>query len=109
MFTMVSSVLDACFICFQMYAAIVASGCFKTRSSVTSPSLSLFCLASVLDARKRRRFPLAWGGPHVLASGHSRRDMDERTQDARQGAAARTSGRGLASRRPGASHTLGKY
>jgi hypothetical protein len=45
-----ASVLDAClkcFICFQTYVAIVASECFKTRSSVASPSSPFCCLALV--------------------------------------------------------------
>jgi hypothetical protein len=99
-----SSVSDACFIYFQMYAVIVASGCFKTRSSITSPSPPLWCLASVLDARKRRRSPLAWGRPHVLASGHSRRDVDGQMQDARWGQRRGRPNEGLASGRVGASH-----
>jgi hypothetical protein len=35
-----------CFICLQTYVASVASGCFKSRSGVASPS-SLFCRIGV--------------------------------------------------------------
>jgi hypothetical protein len=61
-----------CFICFQKY---VASRCFKTRSSVASPSSLFCCLVSVSGA----------GGPHVLAGGRSKRDVGRQAQDARRG------------------------
>jgi hypothetical protein len=66
MFIMVSSVFQVflqvfqthvsnkCFICFQTYIAIVVSGCFKTRSSVASPSSPFYCLASASGAGRQR-------------------------------------------------------
>jgi hypothetical protein len=71
MFTTVSSVSDACFICFQTYVAIMASACFKTRSSAASSSSPFYCLASVSGAERRRRAPRACGG-----EGGSRQDVD---------------------------------
>jgi hypothetical protein len=53
-----TSVSDACFICFQSYVAIVVSRCFKTRSSVLSPSSPFCYLASVLGVERWRRSPL---------------------------------------------------
>ena len=86
-----ASVLDAyfkCFICFQTYVAIVASGCFKTRSSVASPSSPF--LLSHLGVRhgKAEAVPTGTGRPHMLAGGRSRRDVSEQARDAGQGAAA---------------------
>jgi hypothetical protein len=91
------------FICFQSYVAIVVSGCFKTRSSVVSPSSPFCYLASVSGAERRRRSPLVWAGPtcswvgavdETLAGRHGTRD----------GAAAWASGRGLTSGHPNASY-----
>jgi hypothetical protein len=101
MFTMVSSVFasvsNACFICFQTYVAIIASGCFKTRSSVASPSLPFYCFASVSGARRRRRSPLAWVGAacNMWAIRRGTRDRGQRYGCLIEG---------LASGRPGASH-----
>jgi hypothetical protein len=81
LFTIVSSVFQV----FQTYVAIIAFECFKTRSSVAS--LLVFLLSRL-----------------VLTGGRSRRDVDGLAGDTRQEAAARASGRGLASGRLGARH-----
>ena len=52
-FASVSYACFKCFICLQIYIASVASGCFKSRSDVASPSLLFCCLASVSLPRRR--------------------------------------------------------
>jgi hypothetical protein len=46
-FASVSDAYFKCFICLQTYVASVASGCFRTKSGVTSPTSLSYCLASV--------------------------------------------------------------
>jgi len=89
-----ASVLDAyfkCFICFQTYVAIVASGCFNTRSGVASVSLPFCCLALVLGARRWRQSPLARASPTCLQANAPRETWASRAWDARWGTAARAS------------------
>jgi hypothetical protein len=64
----VSVLCIKCFICFLTYVVFVASGCFKIRSSVASPS-PFCCLASVSGVGRRRRSPLAWAGLTCLRAG----------------------------------------
>jgi hypothetical protein len=83
-----ASVSDVCFkyfIYFWTYIVNIASGCFKTRSSVASPSVPF--LLSHLGVRrgKAETVPTSASRPHMLAGGRSRRDVDGRTQQARQG------------------------
>jgi hypothetical protein len=52
-----------------MYVAFVASGYFKTRSSVVSPSLPFCYLVSLSGAGRQRRFPLARVGHLCLQAG----------------------------------------
>jgi len=74
------SVLDVFFkyfICFRSYVAIVAHRCFKTRSSVASPSSFFYCLILV-------------SGADTGAGERSRRDMCGQAQDGGSGAGIRT-------------------
>jgi hypothetical protein len=57
-FASVSDACFKCFICFHTYVVIVAYECFKTRSTVASPSSLFCCLASVLGEGRQRRSPL---------------------------------------------------
>jgi hypothetical protein len=88
-----ANVSDACFksfICFQTYVTIVASGCFKTKSSVASPS-SPFLLSYLGVSRgKAEAVPTSAGG-------RIKRDVGGQARYVGWGVAARASGRLVAS------------
>jgi len=62
-FASVSDACFKCFICFQTYVAIVAYGCFKTRSGVTFYYLT--STSGVGSEGKRRWSLLAWAVPRA--------------------------------------------
>jgi hypothetical protein len=101
-FASVSYAWFKCFICFQTYVTIVASGCFKTRTSVASPSSPFCCLVSVLGVGRRRRDPHACG--QVQQARRGRAGTGCRTWDGGNGAGIQTEG--LAFKSPGTSHAL---
>jgi hypothetical protein len=70
-FASVSDACFKCFICFQSYVAIVALG-FKSRSSVCISLLAFLLSHLGVRPRKMEAVPTSAGGPHVLASGHSK-------------------------------------
>jgi hypothetical protein len=94
-FANVSDVCFKCFIYFRSYVAIVASICFRTRLSVASSSCFFFFAVS--PQCQTREGGGVTGRPHMLAGGHTRRDVGGQTRDARpREAAARASGRAAA-------------
>jgi hypothetical protein len=103
-----ASVLDACFKCFiyfQMNVTIVASECFKTRSSVASPSSTFCCLALVSSVERWRWFPLTWVAPRACRWAQQARRGQAGVGPGTRGTAAQASERGLASGHPDASHS----
>jgi hypothetical protein len=70
-FASISDACFKCFICFQSYVAIVALG-FKIRSSVCISLLAFLLSRLGVRPRKMEAVPTSAGGPHVLASGHSK-------------------------------------
>jgi hypothetical protein len=89
-FVNVSDVCFKCFIYFQSYVTIVAFVCFRTRLSVAF----LSCFFAVSPQCQAREGGGVAGRPHVLAGGHTRRDVNGQTRDARpREAAARASRR----------------
>jgi hypothetical protein len=52
-----------------MYVSIIASRCFKTRSSVAPPFSPFYYLASVSSVGRWRQTPLAWADPTCLQVG----------------------------------------
>jgi hypothetical protein len=101
-----ASVLDACFKCFiyfQMNVTIVASECFKTRSSV--PSSPFCCLTLVSSVERWRWFPLTWVAPRACRWAQQARRGQAGVGPGTRGTAAQASERGLASGHPDASHS----
>jgi hypothetical protein len=98
-----AGVSDACFICFQIYVAIVASGCFKLECCIYHLAFLLSCLG--VRRGKVEAVPTGMGGPHVLAGRCSKLDVDGQARDEGRGQRRERPDRGLPSGRLRASHS----
>ena len=93
-FAGVSDTCLKCFICFQTYIAIVASGCFKLDQVLYLPP-RLSSVSPRCQAWEGGVVPTGTSGPHVLAGGCSKLDVGGQARDegwGGNGAGVRTGG-----------------